>query len=70
MQPEKLKKILIKIERGEISADEGWDLLRGSTFEDIHFAKIDHHRLKRTGIPEVIFAPGKTEKQIIEMTFL
>jgi NCAIR mutase (PurE)-related protein len=67
MQPEKIKKILTKIERGEISADEGWDLLRGSTFEDIHFAKIDHHRLKRTGIPEVIFAPGKTEKQIIEI---
>lgn len=67
MLPEKIKEILVEIEKGEISAEEGWDLLRGSTFEDIHFAKIDHHRRKRTGIPEVIFAPGKTEKQIIEI---
>lgn len=67
MMPEKIKEILVKIEKGEISAEEGWDLLRSSTFEDIHFAKIDHHRQQRTGVPEVIFAPGKTEKQIIEI---
>jgi NCAIR mutase (PurE)-related protein len=67
MLPEQIKKILTKIESGEISAAEGWDLLRDSSFEDIHFAKIDHHRSKRTGVPEVIFAPGKTEKQIVEI---
>jgi len=67
MKPEQIKKILSKIENGEISAAEGWKLLRDSGFEDIHFAKIDHHRSKRTGVPEVIFAPGKTERQIIEI---
>lgn len=64
---DRIKDILLKIEQGKITAEEGWNLLRGSTFEDIHFAKIDHHRSKRTGVPEVIFAPGKTEKQIIEI---
>jgi len=67
MQPEQIKRILSKIESGEISAAEGWKLLGDSGFEDIHFAKIDHHRNTRTGVPEVIFAPGKTEKQIIEI---
>jgi len=33
--------------------------------EDLDFAKLDHHRALRTGVPEVIFAPGKTEKQIL-----
>jgi len=64
MRSGQIKEILEKIEKGRITAEEGWMLLRDSTFEDIHFAKIDHHREKRTGIPEVIFAPGKTEKQI------
>jgi len=67
MQAKQLKEILKKIEKGLLSAEEGWNLLRDSTFEDIHFAKIDHHRIKRTGAPEVIFAPGKTEKQITDI---
>ncbi len=67
MHSKKLKEILNKIEKGRLSSEEAWNLLKDSTFEDIHFAKIDHHRAKRTGIPEVIFAPGKTEKQIIDI---
>ncbi len=67
MHSKKLKEILNKIEKGRLSAEEAWNLLKDSTFEDIHFAKIDHHRTKRTGIPEVIFAPGKTEKQITDI---
>ncbi len=67
MHSKQLKEILKKIEKGRLSAAEGWKLLKDSTFEDIHFAKIDHHRKKRTGVPEVIFAPGKTEKQITEI---
>lgn len=67
MHSKKLKEILNKIEKGQLSAEEAWNLLKDSTFEDIHFAKIDHHRTKRTGVPEVIFAPGKTEKQITDI---
>jgi NCAIR mutase (PurE)-related protein len=63
----RIKDILAKIEKGSISAEEGWKLLGRYSFEDIHFAKIDHDREARTGAPEVIFAPGKTEKQIMEI---
>lgn len=38
--------------------------LRGLTFSDLGFAKIDHHRLLRRGFAEVIYAPGKTDRQL------
>src|SRR4030095_14483677 len=38
--------------------------LRQAPFEDLGFARIDHHRAIRQGCPEVIFGPGKTPKQI------
>ncbi|MFC1496634.1 nickel pincer cofactor biosynthesis protein LarB [Candidatus Margulisiibacteriota bacterium] len=37
------------------------------TYEDLGFAKVDHHRIKRKGFPEVIYCPGKTTKQIVEI---
>ena len=36
-------------------------------YEDLEFAKIDHHRPLRTGMPEVIYAAGKTEAQVVEI---
>lgn len=44
--------------------EEGLEKLRVLPFQDIGFAKIDHHRDLRTGFPEVIYAPGKTIEQI------
>jgi NCAIR mutase (PurE)-related protein len=41
--------------------------LRSLPFEDLGFAKVDHHRSLRTGLPEVIFGQGKTAEQIIEI---
>ena len=41
--------------------------LRGLPYEDLGFAKIDHHRALRQGYPEVIFARGKTAKQVSEI---
>lgn len=38
--------------------------LRGLTFSDLGFAKIDHHRSLRCGFAEVIYAPGKTDRQL------
>ncbi len=40
------------------------DRLRDLPFEDLGFAKLDHHRALRTGMPEVIFASGKTAAQV------
>jgi pyridinium-3,5-biscarboxylic acid mononucleotide synthase len=52
---------------GKIGADEAIKRLRQLPFEDIGFAKIDHHRALRQGYPEVVFARGKTPKQVTEI---
>lgn len=67
MNSETVKSILEKIASGKMSIEQGLRALSAFTFEDIGFAKIDHHRAARTGAPEVIFAPGKTESQIIRI---
>jgi NCAIR mutase (PurE)-related protein len=41
--------------------------LRHLPFEDLGFARVDHHRQLRRGFPEVIFCPGKTPEQIIRI---
>jgi hypothetical protein len=64
MDPERLRKILGSVERGEITSDAALEKLRTLSFEDLGFAKIDHHRSLRRGFPEVIFGPGKTPSQI------
>lgn len=52
---------------GKIDASEAIDRLRRLPFEDIGFAKIDHHRALRQGYPEVVYARGKTAKQVVEI---
>ena len=52
---------------GKVGADEAIKRLRQLPFEDIGFAKIDHHRSLRQGYPEVVFARGKTPKQVTEI---
>jgi NCAIR mutase (PurE)-related protein len=67
MDPERLRKILKAVERGEMTADGAAEKLRTlpfKAFEDLGFAKIDHHRSLRRGFPEAIFGPGKTPSQI------
>ena len=62
-----LEDILQKIESGELAAKEAGALIQNSIEKDIGFAKIDTDRLRRTGIPEVIFSPGKTADQITKI---
>jgi len=47
-----------------MTADSAAEKLRTVSFEDLGFAKIDHHRSLRRGFPEVIFGPGKTPPQV------
>ncbi len=49
---------------GKTGVEEALKRLRHLPFEDMGFAKLDHHRALRTGNPEVIFAQGKTEAQV------
>jgi len=62
-----IKNILEAVARGRMTADEGLKRLGDLPFEDLGFAKLDHHRSLRTGVPEVIFAPGKTDEQILKI---
>jgi NCAIR mutase (PurE)-related protein len=56
--------LLKKIQAGTISPDEALLALRKEPFEDLGYAKPDHHRGLRQGIPEVIFGAGKTPEHI------
>jgi hypothetical protein len=67
MTPEDIKKILLDVKEGKSSIDSAMDSLRDLPFEDLGFAKIDHHRQLRTGFPEVIFCSGKTTEQIVKI---
>jgi len=62
-----VKKFLEAVKSGRISAEAAAERLRQLPFEDLGFAKIDHHRSLRQGHPEVIFARGKTAKQVSEI---
>ncbi len=59
--------LLKQIESGNVSSDEALERLSHLPFEDAGFAKIDHHRSLRLGLPEVIYAAGKTPEQVAEI---
>jgi pyridinium-3,5-biscarboxylic acid mononucleotide synthase len=64
MNAETLKKLFDQVRTGKLSPDDAVERLRHMPFEDLGFAKLDHHRVLRQGTPEVIFAPGKTPSQV------
>jgi pyridinium-3,5-biscarboxylic acid mononucleotide synthase len=64
MDPKSLRDLLEGVRRGEISADEAADRLRTLPYEDLGFAKVDHHRALRRGFAEAVFGSGKTPEQI------
>jgi len=67
MQEENIRKLLARVANGETSQEQALDELRLLPFEGVGFANIDHHRQLRQGMPEVIFCPGKTAAQIVEI---
>lgn len=67
-QPEALRQLLDAVAQGQISSETAFDKLRYLEFEPVEdFAKVDHHRSLRTGFPEVIWGPGKTVNQIVQI---
>jgi NCAIR mutase (PurE)-related protein len=64
MDTQALKKLLENVKSGEVSVDSAVSELKKLPFEDIGFAKVDHHRNLRNGYPEVIYCQGKTVEQI------
>lgn len=59
--------LLRQVEGGSVLPAEALDKLSNLPFEDAGFAKIDHHRSLRLGLPEVIYAAGKTPEQVAEI---
>lgn len=64
MNTESIRKLFEEVRRGKVSPDEAVDRLRHMPFEDLGFAKVDHHRALRAGMPEVILGEGKTPSQV------
>jgi pyridinium-3,5-biscarboxylic acid mononucleotide synthase len=67
LTPDSILKLFLQVRRGKLSPDEAVARLRHLPFEDLGFAKVDHHRSLRTGMPEVIFGQGKTPAQMAQI---
>ncbi|MFV0481038.1 MAG: nickel pincer cofactor biosynthesis protein LarB [Campylobacteraceae bacterium] len=65
MQEKELLNLLNNIKDGKVDVNTALKKIKNLPFEDLEFAKIDHHREIRTGVPEVIYGEGKTKEQIL-----
>jgi NCAIR mutase (PurE)-related protein len=61
---EHIRKMLLGVRNGTVEVNEALTRLLDLPYEDLGYAKIDHHRALRQGFPEVIFAQGKTPEQV------
>ncbi len=64
MDPATLKSLLENVRTGRITPEEAATRLATLPYEDLGFAKVDHHRSLRRGFPEAVFGAGKTPEQI------
>ncbi|MEW6409991.1 MAG: nickel pincer cofactor biosynthesis protein LarB [Nitrospirota bacterium] len=64
MEKDQIKRLLESVKEREIPVDEALKALRHLPYEDMGFAHIDHHRSLRQGVPEAVFAEGKTVEQV------
>ena len=64
MEQDKLLALLESVKSGTFAPEEALLRLKTAPFEDVDYAKIDHHRSLRHGVSEVIYGEGKTAMQI------
>ena len=67
MTAEQLTELLEQVRTGKVDVPAAVQRMRHLPFEDLGFAKIDHHRALRHGMPEVILAQGKTPEQVVSI---
>ena len=67
MNADRFRGLLERVRQGELDVDEALRSLRHMPFEDLGFARVDHHRALRQGIGEVIFGQGKTPRQVADI---
>lgn len=65
MNEVQLRHLLEEVQEGAVNVDHAITKLRNLPYEDLGYAKVDHHRALRHGMPEVIFGIGKTPEDII-----
>jgi len=65
MERRRLLELLGAVQRGECALDDALERLRNLPYEDLGFAKLDHHRALRNGFPEVILGEGKTPEHVV-----
>ncbi|MDP3278143.1 MAG: nickel pincer cofactor biosynthesis protein LarB [Deltaproteobacteria bacterium] len=65
MNPIKIREILERVQAGELSVEQSLESLKDLPFQDLGFARVDHHRALRQGHPEVILGQWKTTAQIV-----
>lgn len=65
MNQDRLRALLEEVLSGVRTVDDALTALRSLPFEDLGFAKVDHHRTIRCGFPEVILCQGKTVEQVV-----
>lgn len=64
MNTDSLRQLLENVKSGQVDIDDAMGELKKLPFEDLGFAKVDHHRNLRNGYPEVVYCQGKTVEQI------
>jgi pyridinium-3,5-biscarboxylic acid mononucleotide synthase len=69
MEPADLRQLLERVHSGELGVDAAMDRVRHLPYQDLGFAKVDHHRALRHGMPEVVFAQGKTPEQVVAIAY-
>lgn len=67
MDRDRLRELIEGVRRGEVGTDAALEALARLPFVELGHARVDTHRALRTGLPEVIYAPGKTPTQIAEI---
>src|ERR1051326_7264537 len=67
MKADSIKRLFQKVKAGKLSPDDALAELRHLPFEDLGFAKVDHHRSIRAGMPEIILGEGKTASQVAQI---
>lgn len=65
MDVQSLTALLHKVASGELPPSDAVSELKELPFKDLGYARVDHHRALRQGVPEVVFAPGKTPEQVL-----
>ena len=63
----RLRSLLTAVRRGRVSLDQAVDALRHLPYENLGYARLDHHRPLRQGLPEVIFCEGKQPDQVAQI---